>query len=121
MLEFRNDVLQRWMVNFANYSAAGFPNNDWTEYLERMIKSGDEKIQVIMKPPQNFIRGKSANIGGSNVVIQYDFDVGKWRSSRYVITMSISWFLICQNCFNIIPITLNIIIFDLLFISFIIS
>ena len=73
MLEFRNDVVQRWMINFANYSASGFPNNDWTEYIEKMIKSNDEKIQVIMKPPQNVIRGNM----GPNMAIQYDFDVGK--------------------------------------------
>lgn len=75
MLEFRNDVLQRWMMSFANYSTSGFPNNDWTQYLERMIKTSDEKIQVIMKPPQNIIRGNM----GANMAIQYDFDVGKFK------------------------------------------
>lgn len=76
MLEFRNDVLQRWMVEFQNYSTVGFPENDWTKYIEKMIIVGDHKVQVIVKSPKKKPKpGVPAMAPGT--AIQYDFDIGK--------------------------------------------
>jgi hypothetical protein len=75
MLEFRNDILQRWMVQFNSYNKNGFPDNVWTTYLEKMITTSDHTIQVIMKPPKSFIRGKNSPLG-SNVVIEYEHEIG---------------------------------------------
>lgn len=75
MLEFRNDVLQRWMVQFANYSTDGFPQGDWTQYIEKMITVGDHKVQVLMKPPKTKPK-PGAPVIGPGMAIQYDFEIG---------------------------------------------
>ena len=77
MLEFRNEVVEHWMMQFANYSKFGFRNGDWTQHIEEMIKTSDHKVQVIMRPPKNLLRGKHEKLG-QNIVIQYDTDIGSF-------------------------------------------
>jgi len=79
MLEFRNDILQKWMMSFANYSTKGFPENDWTQYIEKMITVGDHTVQVLMKAPKTKQKPGVPVIGKnfSGMAIQYDFDIGE--------------------------------------------
>ena len=74
MLEFRNDILQKWMMQFANYSTKGFPENDWTQYIEKMITVGDHTVQVLMKAPKT---KQKPGVPAPGMAIQYDFDIGK--------------------------------------------
>lgn len=75
LLEFRDEVKQRWMTDFLNYSHVGFPGDDWTHYIETMIKTDAQFCQVLMRAPKSFRRGKHSHLG-SNVVLKYDLEIG---------------------------------------------
>jgi hypothetical protein len=80
MLEFHDEVNQRWMENFANYSKNGFPGGDWYTYLEDMITLDNQVVEVFMRPPKNFRRGDKHSNAGNNVLLKYDHEIGKLLS-----------------------------------------
>lgn len=49
MLEFRDEVTQKWMMGFSQYKQNGFENGLWTNYIEKMIKLDKLQIEVLMK------------------------------------------------------------------------
>ena len=76
MLEFRNEILQKWMVQFNNYSTKGFPNDDSTLFIERLIVEPDTHITVIVKPPKLSSKIEVVPPLESGVAISYEFDIG---------------------------------------------
>jgi hypothetical protein len=83
MLEFHDEVSQKWMESFANYSKNGFNEGDWYKYLEDMITLDTQIIEVLMRPPKNFRRGNTASKVGNNVLLKYDHELGKFRAKTY--------------------------------------
>eukprot|EP01038_Epipyxis_sp_PR26KG_P004139 gene4139-5893_t len=53
MLEFHDDVTQRWMIQFSNYSSNGFKEGKWENYLEEMIKTNRQTMIVTMRDPMS--------------------------------------------------------------------
>jgi len=49
MVEFHDEVSNDWMTNFMNYSTNGFPDNDWTKYLDHMIELPPRSIDVTLE------------------------------------------------------------------------
>ena len=52
MLEFRDDVSQKWMVSFLDYKNVGFIDGDWQLYLKEMIKLDLQKAKIYLDPPR---------------------------------------------------------------------
>lgn len=52
MLEFRDDINQKWMLSFLDYKNKGFINGDWQLYLNEMIKLDSQQVKVYMDPPR---------------------------------------------------------------------
>jgi hypothetical protein len=76
MLEFRDEANEKWMMNFAGYKEEGFPDGRWTEYIEKMITTDTQEIEVLMKPNSALLRGRRIP-AGSNIVFQYFYEMGK--------------------------------------------
>jgi hypothetical protein len=49
MLEFRDEVTEKWMMGFSQYKQNGFENGIWTNYIEKMIKTDKLQVEVLMK------------------------------------------------------------------------
>jgi len=89
MLEFRDEINQKWMMTFGNFSAnkeGSLSNGKWYEYIESMIKLNKHEIQVIMKPPKSFLRGRSSP-EGSNVMVQYDHNIEPRKIAHKILTV----------------------------------
>jgi len=89
MLEFRDEINQRWMVQFGNFSSerdGSLSDGKWYEYIENMIKMDKHEIQVIMKTPKSFLRGKS-NPEGSNVMVQYEHNIEPRKIAHKILTV----------------------------------
>jgi hypothetical protein len=75
MLEFRDAASEKWMMNFENYKEEGFEDGLWTNYIEKMIQTEKEEVEVHMKPNSALLRGKRIP-PGANIVFQYFMDLG---------------------------------------------
>lgn len=86
MLEFRDEINQKWMMQHGNFSAdrpGSLADGKWFEYIESMIKMNKHEIQVIMKPPKSFLRGRSSP-EGSNVMVQYEHNIEPRKVITYL-------------------------------------
>lgn len=89
MLEFRDEINQKWMMTFGNFSAnaeGSLSNGKWYEYIESMIKMNKHEIQVVMQPPKSFLRGRSSP-EGANVMIQYDHNIEPRKIAHKILTV----------------------------------
>lgn len=89
MLEFRDEINQRWMVQFGNFSYerdGSLSDGKWYQYIESMIKTDKHAIQVIMKTPKSFLRGKSSP-EGNNVMVQYDHNIEPRKIAHKLLTV----------------------------------
>ena len=75
MLEFRDEVNEKWMMNFCNYKQKGFPEGSWTNYIEKMIALDKQQVEVLMKATRSALRARRIPEGG-NVMMQYFHDLG---------------------------------------------
>ena len=76
MLEFHNDVNEKWMMGFCNYKKSGeFPDGQWTNYIEKMIMTDKLQVEVLMTAPKASLRSRNAPEGG-NIMMQYFHDLG---------------------------------------------
>lgn len=76
MLEFHDEVNEKWMMNFANYRKTGdFPDGLWTNYIEKMIMTDKLQVEVLMAASKASLRGRKIAEGG-NVMMQYFHDLG---------------------------------------------
>ena len=76
MLEFRDEVNEKWMMGFSNYKTKGFPDGSWTNYIEKMIVLDKTQVEVLMKATSASLRARRIP-EGSNVVMQYFHELGK--------------------------------------------
>ena len=76
MLEFRDEVNEKWMMGFSNYKTKGFPDGSWTNYIEKMIVMDKTQVEVLMKATSASLRARRIP-EGSNVVMQYFHELGK--------------------------------------------
>jgi hypothetical protein len=83
MLEFRDDVSQRWMVNFLKYKDEGFPNNNWKEYIEKMIKTDTQIVEALRKP---VVVGadEQQSLYNETTFVKYDSLLGKLYAGNRV-------------------------------------
>lgn len=87
MLEFHNDIDQRWMKQFRNYSSSGFSEaGGWTEWLEGMIDMGKTSVQVIMNPPKALMRGRRQGFD-NNVRLEYLHDIEPRKIAHQILTV----------------------------------
>ena len=77
MLEFHNDVNEKWMMGFCNYKKSGeFPDGQWTNYIEKMIMTDKLQVEVLMTAPKASLRSRNVPEGG-NIMMQYFHDLGE--------------------------------------------
>ena len=77
MLEFHDEVNEKWMMNFENYRKSGdFPDGLWTNYIEKMIKTDKLQVEVLMTATKASLRGRKIPEGG-NIMMQYFHDLGE--------------------------------------------
>jgi hypothetical protein len=50
MLEFGDQINNKWMTGFRNFKEAGFEEQDWHTYLEDMIHLPEQQIKVYIAP-----------------------------------------------------------------------
>ena len=86
MLEFNDEVNEKWMMSFADYNKIGFVNDVWTDYIEEMIRTDKIEFQVLIKAPKNLRRGKSAP-QGNNVMFQYMHELEPRKIANRLITV----------------------------------
>ncbi len=86
MLEFRDEVNQRWMMSFEKYNKKGFENGKFANYIEQMIKTNKLEINVITKPPKAILRGRNSP-QGSNVFIQYTHKLEPRKIGHQILTV----------------------------------
>lgn len=87
MLEFNNDVNEKWMMGFCNYKKNGeFPDGQWTNYIERMITTDKLQVEVLMTAPKASLGSRAIPEGG-NIMMQYFHDLGENRKHcrKYII------------------------------------
>lgn len=75
MLEFRDEVSEKWMMGFSGYKQKGFPEGLWTNYIESMIAMDKQQVEVLMKATRASLRARRIPEGG-NVMMQYFHDLG---------------------------------------------
>ena len=76
MLEFHDEVNEKWMMGFANYKRNGqFPGGLWTNYIEKMITTDKTKVEVLIQASTATLRSKKIP-EGRNVMMQYFHDIG---------------------------------------------
>ena len=75
MLEFRDEVSEKWMMGFSEYKEKGFPDGLWTNYIEKMIALDKQKVEVLMKATRASLRSRRIP-EGANVMMQYFHDLG---------------------------------------------
>jgi hypothetical protein len=75
MLEFRDEVNEKWMMGFCNYKTKGFPDGLWTNYIEKMIVLDKQQVEVLMKATRASLRARRIP-EGANVMMQYFHDLG---------------------------------------------
>jgi hypothetical protein len=76
MIEFRDDVNEKWMMGFCDYQNKGFPDGSWHNYIEKMIRLDKQKIEVLMKCSKAVLRAKRIP-DGANVAMQYFHELGE--------------------------------------------
>lgn len=77
MLEFHDEVNEKWMMGFSNYRKSGqFPGGLWTNYIESMIATDKQRVEVLMTPTKVVLKSRKIP-EGSNVMLQYFHDLGK--------------------------------------------
>ena len=86
MLEFRDEINQRWMMNFEKYNKKGFLHGKFANYIEQMIKTNKLEINVITKPPKAILRGRNSP-QGSNVFIQYTHKLEPRKIGHQILTV----------------------------------
>lgn len=70
MLEFHDDTSNTWMTSFMNYSTNGFPDNDWTKFLELMIQLPTQSIDVTLEHTKRTRNKENVNLA-TNVSLHY--------------------------------------------------
>lgn len=70
MLEFHDEATQHWLVSFQNYSKTGFQDGNWEGFLEDMIKTDTQTIEVLLNPPKQLRRGRH-HPQGNNIRVRY--------------------------------------------------
>ena len=76
MLEFHDEVNEKWMMGFANYRKSGqFPGGLWTNYIEKMIMTDKLQVEVLMTATKSSLRARKIPEGG-NIMMQYFHDLG---------------------------------------------
>lgn len=78
MLEFRDEVNEKWMMGFSEYKEKGFPDGLWTNYIEKMIVLDKQKVEVLMKATRASLRSRRIP-EGANVMMQYFHDLGSYK------------------------------------------
>ena len=87
MLEFHNDIDQRWMKQFRNYSSSGFSEaGGWTDWLECMINMDKTSVQVLMNPPKALMRGRRQGFD-YNVRLEYLHDIEPRKIAHQILTV----------------------------------
>lgn len=86
MLEFRDEVNQRWMMSFEKYNKNGFLNGKFANYIEQMIRTNKLEINVITKPPKAILRGRHSP-QGSSVFVQYTHKLEPRKISHQILTV----------------------------------
>lgn len=87
MLEFRNEIDQRWMTGFRNYSSEGFGDKGrWTDWIEDMINTETTVVQVLMNPPKALLRGRRAG-SDNGVRLEYMHEVEPRKIAHQIITI----------------------------------
>lgn len=86
MLEFNDEVNEKWMMQFTDYKNVGFVNGVWTDYIENMIKTDKIEIQVMIRAQKNLRRGKSAP-EGNNVMFSYLHELEPRKIANRLITV----------------------------------
>lgn len=81
MLEFRDEVTEKWMMSFNNYKTKGFPDGSWTKYIESMIETDKQRVEVLMKATRASLRARRIP-EGANVMMQYTQVLGIIQSSN---------------------------------------
>lgn len=77
MLEFHDEVNEKWMMGFGNYAKSGdFPDGLWTNYIEKMITTDKLQVEVLMRATKAALRSRKIP-EGRNVMLQYFHDLGK--------------------------------------------
>lgn len=82
MLEFRDEVNEKWMMGFNNYKTKGFTDGSWTNYIEKMIVMDKLQVEVLMKATSASLRSRRIP-EGSNVVMQYFHELGKLSGASW--------------------------------------
>lgn len=76
MLEFHDEVNEKWMMGFGNYRKNGdFPGGLWTNYIEKMIQTDKLRLEVLMPATTAALKSRKIPVG-ANVMMQYFHDLG---------------------------------------------
>ena len=89
MLEFHNDIDQRWLKNFGNYSQSGEsfdPMGGWTNWIEALASKETCQIQVLMNPPKALMRGRRASMD-NQVRLEYMHDIEPRKLAHQLLTI----------------------------------
>lgn len=77
MIEFHDEVNEKWMMGFGNYRKSGdFPDGLWTNYIEKMIMTDKLQVEVLMTATKASLRSRKIP-EGRNIMMQYFHDLGQ--------------------------------------------
>lgn len=76
MLEFHDEVNEKWMMGFDDYKRNGdFSGGLWTNYIERMIRTDKLRVEVLMPATKAALKSRKIPVG-ANVMMQYFHELG---------------------------------------------
>ena len=58
MVEFRDEVSEKWMMGFQNYRVDGFPDGKFSNYIEQMISTEKQQVEVYMQCSRSVLRSR---------------------------------------------------------------
>ena len=86
MLEFRDEINEKWMMGFKDFKTRGFPNGKWTEYLESMIDMDKQKVEVLMQTSKQVLRARKIP-EKANVMMQYEHEIEPRKIAHRILTI----------------------------------
>ena len=86
MVEFRDEVNEKWMMGFLNFKQVGFPDGKWTNYIEKMINMDKQHVEVFMQCSKSVLRARKIP-DGANVVMQYFHELEPRKIAHKILTI----------------------------------
>ena len=89
MVEFRDEVSEKWMMGFKNYRQNGFPDGKWTTFIEQMISMDKQQVEVYMQCSRSVLRARRIP-ENANVAMMYFVDLEPRKIAHKVSSSSSS-------------------------------